>query len=92
MKISYYKDNINILIIANVSKVSEFCHNLLNIIFLARKDVEVFLREANQLSIFNVDEKVFHIAYIIENQLVFWLAETAKPVPVNQVIVLTIKS
>ena len=60
--------NIDSLIVTNLSQVPELGHNLLSTILLARKGIEVFLRKAGQPSEIIVDEKIFALANIIENQ------------------------
>ena len=45
----------------------ELGYNLLNIIFLAKKEVKVFLKKAGQLSRIIVDKETFDLADIIEN-------------------------
>ena len=79
-------DNINILTVTNVNCVLELSHNLLSTIFLARKDVEIYLRKTGQLSKIIIDKEVFGLVDIIKNQYVIRLAEILKPVTVNQVI------
>ncbi len=84
------KGNINTLTVTNVSWAPELGHNLLSTIPLARKGIEVFLRKAVQPSEIVVDEEVYCLADIIENQYVIWLAEIPKPATVNRVTALTI--
>ncbi len=74
-----------------MSWVSELGHNLLSTIPLARKGIEMFLRKATQPSEIVIDEEVFGLADIIENQYVIRLADIPKPTRVNQVSAPTIK-
>ncbi len=92
LRMSDLKGNINTLTVTNVSWALELGHNLLSIIPLARKSNEVFLRKAGQPSEIVVDEKVFGLADIIENQYVIRLAETPKPATVNRVTAPTIET
>lgn len=85
-------DNINIMTVTNVNWALELSHNLLSIISLARKDIEVRLRKAGQLSEIVVNKEVFGLADIIENQYIIRLAETPKLITVNRVIALVIKT
>ncbi len=48
----------------------ELGYNFMNIIFLARKGVDVCLRKAGQTSKIVVDKEIFGLADIIENQYV----------------------
>ena len=84
--------NVNTLTVTNVSWAPELGHNLLSTIPLARKGVEVCLRKAGQPSKIVVDEEVFGLADIIENQYVIRLAETPKPAIVNRVKAPTIET
>lgn len=61
-----------------MSWIPKFGHNLLNIIFLAKKNVEVFLKKAGQLLEIIIDKKVFSSDNIIENQYIIWLIEKSK--------------
>ena len=85
-------DYVNTLTVTNVSWVLELDHNLLSTIPLARKGIEVCLRKAGQPSEIVVDEEVFGLADIIENQYVIRLAETPKPATVNRVTAPTIET
>lgn len=67
-------------------------HKLLNTILLAKKYFEVFWRKVGWPSKIIVNKKVFDLANMIKNQYVIQLAEKSKPVIVNQVIALTIKT
>lgn len=67
LKINDYQNNINILRITNISWALELNHNLLNIILLVKKIVEIFLRKKDQLSKIVVNEEIFSLANIIEN-------------------------
>ncbi len=62
VRLSDHESNISILTVTNVSLVPGLCHNLLSIIPLARKGIEVFLRKAGQPSEIVVDEEVFGVA------------------------------
>lgn len=83
IKISDHQGNINILTVTNMSRALELSHNLLNTMLLARKVVEIFLRKAGQPSKIIIDEEIFDLADIIENQYVIWLTETLKSATVN---------
>ena len=84
------KGNTNTLTVTNVSWAPKLGHNLLSTIPLAKKGVEVFLRKAGQPSEIVVDDEVFGLADIIENQYVIRLAENPKPATVNRVTAPTI--
>lgn len=75
-----------------MSWVLKLGHNLLSTIPLVRKAIEVFLRKASQPSKIIVDEEVFGLANIIENQYVIWLVDTPKPTIVNRITALTIET
>ncbi len=62
VRLSDHEGNISILTVNNVSWAPELGHNLLSIIPLARKDIEVFLRKAGHPSDIVVDEEVFGVA------------------------------
>lgn len=62
---SDFKNNINILIVTNITWVLKFDYNLLNTIFLAKKVVKVFLRKIGQLLEIVIDEKKFDLVNII---------------------------
>ncbi len=91
LRMSDLKSNINTLTVTNVSLATELGNNLLSTIPWARKGVEVFLRKAGQPSEIIVDEEVFGLADIIENQYLIRLAETQKPATVNRVTAPTIE-
>lgn len=91
-RISNHQDRTNTLTVINVSLVLELDYNLLNIISLTRKGIEIFLRKANHSSEIIVNEKIFRLVNIIKNQYVIELAEISKPTIVNQVITLTIQT
>lgn len=91
LRISNLKDNINILIVINVSWALELGHSLLSIISLAKKDVKVFIRKTSQLLKIIVN-KVFSLADIIENQYIIQLAENSKSITINQVTAPIIKT
>ncbi len=84
------KSNINTLTVTNVSWAPRLGHNLLSTIPLVRKGIEVLFRKAGQPSEIVVDEEVFGLADIIENEYVARLAEIPKPAIVNRVIAPTI--
>ena len=75
-----------------MSWASELGHNLLSTILLAKKDIKVFLRKAGQSFEIVVDNELFSLADIIENQYVIWLVENPKPAIVNQVAAPTIET
>lgn len=84
--------NSNTLTVTNMSQTAELSHNLLSIIFLARKDVKIYLKKASQLLEIVIDKKIFDLANIIENQYIIRLIEIPKLAIVNQVIALIIKT
>lgn len=92
LRICDLKGNINILTITNMRWAPKFGYNLLNNILLAKKDIEVFLKKAGQLWEIVVDDEVFDLADIIENQYIIWLTENLKLVTVNQVTFLIIET
>lgn len=92
LKMSDYQGNINILTVINISWAAELNHNLWYTIPLTKKDVNVFLSEAGWLSGITINEKVFSLANIIENQYVVQLIKILKPAKVKWVIALTIKT
>ena len=92
LRISDLKGNTNIPTITNVNWAPKLGQNLLSIILLAKKSVEMFLRKASQPSEIDVDDKVFGLADIIENQYVIWLVEHPKPAIVSRVTVPTIET
>lgn len=51
----------------------ELSYNLLSIILLARKSIEVYLKKTDQSLKIIINEKVFSLADIIENQYVIQL-------------------
>lgn len=67
LKIIDLKGNINILTIINVNQVAKLDHNLLSIIFLAKKNVNVFLKKTCQLLKIVINKKVFSLDNIIRN-------------------------
>lgn len=67
LKISDLKDNINTLTITNIKWKSKLGQNLLRIIFLAKKSVQMFLRKAGQPLEIVVDKEILSWANIIEN-------------------------
>lgn len=83
MRINDHQDNINTLTVTNVSWVPKLEHNLLSTIFLAKKDVEMFLRKADQFSKIIIYKEIFSLDDIIENQSIIQLAETPKFTIVN---------
>ena len=70
LRISDYHGNINSWTVINVSWALELGNNLLSIIPLAKKVVEVFVSKAGRLSKKVVDKKIFGLADMIENQYV----------------------
>ena len=92
LRMSELKGNINTLKVTYVSWVPKLGHNLLSSMNLARKGVEIFLKKVGLPSEIVVDEDVFGLSDIIENQYVFQLAETLKPATVNQITALTIET
>lgn len=57
MRIIRFKNNINTLIVINMSKVLKLGYNLLKIIFLAKKYIKMFLKNVDQLLKVFVNEK-----------------------------------
>lgn len=74
-----------------MNQVLQLNFNLFNNISLARKSIEIFLKKATQIFEIIVNDGVFGLANIRENQYVIWLAKNAKLAIVNQVIASTIK-
>lgn len=72
--------------------VLQLGYNLLSIILLAKKGIEMFLRKTSQLSRIIADDKVFGLAHKIENQYIIRLAKSPKPAIVNQVTSLIIET
>ena len=89
---SDFKGIINILIIINIRWALELSHNLLHTIFLAKKDIKIFWRNIGQISKIVIDDEVFGLADIIENQYIIWLAEDLKPAIVKWVATLIIET
>lgn len=55
------------LTLTNVSLALELSQNLLSIILLAKKDVKIFLRKADETSKMMINEEIFCLAHIIKN-------------------------
>ena len=70
LKMTDLTGNVNTLTVTNVSWAPKLSHNLLSTIPFVRKDVEVCLRKTSQPSKIVVDQEVFGLANIIENQYV----------------------
>ena len=83
LRMNDHQSNTNTLIVINMNWVLKLGHNLLNTISLAKKGVEVFLKKAGQLSKIVIDEEVFNLADIIENQYFIQLVDILKPAIVN---------
>lgn len=66
LRMSNLKGNINTLTVINISWVPKLDHNLLNIIPLVWKGVEVLLRKAGQPSKNIINDKVFGLTNIIK--------------------------
>lgn len=67
LKITDLIGNVNILIVTNISRALELGYNSLNIILLARKNIEVYLKITDQPSKITIDKEVFGLANIIKN-------------------------
>lgn len=65
LRMSDFKDNTNTLMVTNMSWAPKLGHNLLSIILLVKKNIEIFLKKAGQPSKIVVDDKVFDLADII---------------------------
>lgn len=55
----------------------------MSIITLVKKGIKVFLRKAGQLSKIIIDNKLFDLVNIIENQYVIRLIKNPKPAIIN---------
>ncbi len=62
--------NVNTASVANISWAFELGHNLLIIIPLAKKDIEVFLRNKSCPLNFHFEEKVFGFVIIVYRQYI----------------------
>lgn len=78
--------------VISVSGVPKLGHNFLNIILLAGKNIEIFLRKAGQSSKIIVDKEIFDLADMIKNHYVIRLVDTPKPTTINQVTAPRIKT
>lgn len=67
MRITDLIGNVYILPVSNERWTLELDHNLLSIISLARKSVEMYLKKASKPSGILIDEEVFGLADIIKN-------------------------
>lgn len=67
LRISNYQGNINILTITNVTWALKLAHNLLNTIYLTKKDFEMFLTKYIQLFMIIVNGEIFGPANMIKN-------------------------
>lgn len=65
LTISDLQNNMNILIVNNISQALDLCYNLYSTIFLVKKSVEKFLKKFGQFPQIVIDKKVYRIVNII---------------------------
>lgn len=59
---------------------------------MTRKSFEIFLRKASQSFQLIIDDELFRLTNMIENQYIIQLVESSKLATINQVTALTIKT
>lgn len=70
LKINNLESIINILTVINMNQALQLGHNSLSNIFLIKKDIYIFLTKDSEISIIVINNKIFILANIIENQYI----------------------